>query len=60
MQLCYAGGIDMIIGYNIRGRDNMDMPISDLLWGGVALVLEMYHKPLKLILVAWIFWPINT
>ncbi len=50
----------MIIGYNIRGRDNVDTPISDLLWSGVALVLEMYHKPLKLILVAWILYPVNA
>lgn len=50
----------MIIGYHIRGRDNAEYPWSDLLWGGVALVLEMYHKPLKLILVARIFWPINA
>ena len=48
----------MIIGYNIRGRDNIDAPITDLFWGGLALVLEMYSKPLKLILVGWILWPI--
>jgi len=48
----------MIIGYNIRGRDNVDTPITDLLWSGLALVLEMYHKPLKLILMACIFWPV--
>ena len=53
-------GFDMIIGYHIRGRENADYPWSDLLWSGVALVLEMYHKLLKLILVAWIFWPINA
>jgi hypothetical protein len=50
----------MIIGYHIRGRDNAEHPWSDLIWGAVALVLEMYHKPLKLILVAWILYPINA
>ena len=50
----------MIIGYYIRGRENIDAPITDLLWSGVALVLEMYHKPLKVILAAWILWPINV
>ena len=45
-------------GYYIRNRDNVDMPITDLLWSGLALVLEMYHKPLKLILVGWILWPV--
>lgn len=50
----------MIKGYYIRGRKNVNMPWSDLLWSGVALVLEMYHKPLKLILVTWIFYPINA
>ncbi len=50
----------MIIGYHIRGRENADYPWSDLRWSGVALVLEMYHKPLKLILVAWILYPVNA
>lgn len=48
----------MIVGYHIRGRDNIDAPISDLLWSGLALLLEMYHKPLKLILVGWLLWPV--
>ena len=34
-----------------------DTPVSDLLWGVLALVLEMYSKPFKLILVGYILWP---
>ncbi len=59
-QLCYAGAIDMVIGYHIRNRENVDLPISDLLWSGLALILGMYHKPLKAILVAWILYPVNA
>ncbi len=50
----------MIVSYNIRGKEVSITPYGDLLWGAVALILEMYHKPLKLILVAWILWPIDT
>jgi len=48
----------MIIGYHIRGREVSSTPYGDLLWGSFALVLEMYHKPLKLILVVCICWPV--
>ena len=50
----------MIIGYHIRGREVSSTPYSDLLWGALALLLGMYYKPLKLILVAWILWPIKA
>ena len=50
----------MITSYNIRGREVSSTPYGDLLWGAVALVLEMYHKPVRVVLVAWILWPINA
>lgn len=50
----------MIIGYNIRDREVSTTPYGDLLWGTVALVLGMYHRPLKVVLVGWILYPINA
>ena len=49
----------MITGYHIRNREVSSTPYGDLIWGGLALLLGMYHKPLKLILVAWVFYPIQ-
>ena len=50
----------MIIGYHIRGKEVSNTPYGDLWWGTVALVLEMYHRPVRIVLVVWILYPINA